>query len=482
MNQNMILFIPAFTLCSLIAAQPACDEILSVPGVQQVYPVDLDSDGLLDLIIVHFQQENMQQKGRRTVSVFLNQDGYSSSQADYEATGEVVMDWADINQDGLLELVFIRPDGLCCWNPVCDEQYSIDLDSSLFSGADPVRLPQWPFLFNVDSESKPEILLPTRSGMQIFKIDTSGSARRYLYLSTEMEYRTDLEETLTLTTRLPVICQQDMNKDLKPDIVLLTGDKMTIYLNDWSESNSPDLKTAGKQIRFATDEHNLSMLESLAPSDNRLEVSDLNHDGYSDVLLSYASKAGFTKSTSQLQIYFSREGRFNPLPDQVLMADNFFGDHIITDLNQDGLEDLALLQFPIGLFRAARFLLTRRLKYGFDVYYQKPESGYAGSPDQKLRFTRHSKLKNVLRPEVSAFLDWNGDGLKDLLVNVNHTKIVVFIQQNGRFSGKPSVRINIPVSTHYWTGDLNNDHFEDLIFWYPADGTIRILNNRNRPE
>jgi hypothetical protein len=483
MRQKKILLSMLFPLCFLNAAQPAWDEqILSVPGIQQVYPVDMDCDQLLDLIVVHAQPENPSFITQRIVSVFLNRNGYHVSQADYLAADEVVMDWADIDLDGLLELAFIRPDSICFWNPVRDDRYSASLGSSLLLGADPVYLPHWSFLFDVDSETGPEILLPTRHGIQIYKPDSLGLERSFLCLQSRTDVSTDLEGTLNLKIRLPNIKQEDMNNDSFPDILLLSGDKMTLFLNIWAGRNAPELITAENQMRFAVDDRNHSMLESLAPADNRLEVTDLNHDGYADALLSYASKAGFTKSTSQLQIYFSREGRFNALPDQVLMADNFFGDHIVADLNQDGLEDLALLQFPFGLIRAARFLLTRRMKYGFDIYYQQRGSGYAGLPDQKLRFTRHSKLRNVLRPEVATFLDWNGDGLKDLLVNVNRGKLVVFFQQNGRFPGKPSVHIDIPVSTHYWTGDLNKDRYEDLIFWYPADGSIRILENRIQPE
>jgi hypothetical protein len=483
MNQKKILLSMVITCCLLNAARPAWDEqILSVPGIQQVYPVDADGDRLLDLIIVHAQPADLSQNPMRTVSVYLNQNGCHVSRADFHAANEVVMDWADIDRDGLLELAFISPDSVCFWNPVRDDRRAVSLTPSLFLGADPIHLPHWSFLFNIDSETGPEILLPTRCGIQIFKLDSLGREQRFLCLQTVPDYGTDPEETLTLSTRLPKIEQQNMNNDSYPDILLLSGAKMTLFLNDWSGLNSAERITAEKQLRFSIDDHNHSMLEALAPADSRLEVTDLNHDGYADVLLSYASKAGFTKSTSQLQIYFSRQGRFNALPDQVLMADNFFGDHVTMDLNQDGLEDLALLQFPIGLIRAARFLLTRRLKYGFDLYYQQPGTGYAGLPDQKFRYTRHSKLRNVLRPEVATFLDWNGDGFKDMMVNVNHEKLVVFCQQNGRFPDKPSDHIDIPVSTQYWTGDLNNDRYEDLIFWYPANGSVRILMNRNQPE
>jgi hypothetical protein len=59
MRQKKILLSMLFPLCFLNAAQPAWDEqILSVPGIQQVYPVDMDCDQLLDLIVVHAQPEN----------------------------------------------------------------------------------------------------------------------------------------------------------------------------------------------------------------------------------------------------------------------------------------------------------------------------------------------------------------------------------------------------------------------------------------
>lgn len=482
MNIKRIFVIFFLILSTGSASQIHLDEhILSVPGVQHVYPVDINGDQLLDLIVYHIQQENPQQNPTRRISIFLNQNGFNTCHAEYQSVSDVVMDWADINQDGLLELAFIRPESICFWNPLQEHFQILTLSSMLFSGADPLRLPRWPCLFNVDSEPTPEILIPYNHGIHIYKLDSLGMIQLFLCLRTEMNYMANFDKILTITTQLPNIYQKDMNNDLIPDILLLSGDKMTLFLNDWTHQANQNMKTAEKQMRFAIDDRTPSMLEALAPADHQLEVTDLNQDGYADLLLSRASKAGFARSTSQIQLYFSRKGEYKSLPDQVLMADNFFGDHIITDLNHDGLEDLALLQFPIGLIRAARFLLTRRMKYGFDLYYQQPDSNFANTPNQELRFTRRSKLSNVLRPELATFLDWNGDSMMDLLVNVNHSKIILFIQQNNQFPDKPSLQLNIPVSSHHWAGDLNMDRYDDLLFWYPTSGSIRVLMNRNQP-
>ena len=477
-----ILMISVFIMTSVrVQAMDRHEITIAVPGIQQVFPVDMDGDSNLDLIVLHRDTDVLQVQPNRYVSVFLQRNNGYASEADarYRADiGDIILDWGDLDKDGLLELLFVRPGGIVTWHPETpDTVHEILSCVSLFSGADPERLIHWSFFRDVTGDHAGEIVMNNQYGFDIYAKDSTNRFQPISHLETFMKHELITGNSLVLQTRLPRLCVCDMNNDAVRDMVFLSGDRMDLFHTGSSigipadTSVRPDLRK-----RFAMDEIHMSMLESLAPVDVSLKAEDLDGDGFGDVILSRASRASFTSTMSQLQIYYSSGGAFGTLPDQVLMAENFYGDHYIADFNHDGRKDIALLQFPLGLVRAAKFLLTRRVKYGFDIYYQNAEGKYGDRPDHEFRFIRHSKLRNVLRPELASFIDWNGDNRLDILVNVDHLHILVFLQSaGGGFLKKPDRKLRVPVSSWHWTGDLNRDHQADLILWYPRQGQIRCL-------
>ncbi|MBN2102845.1 VCBS repeat-containing protein [bacterium] len=456
-------------------------------GVQEVFPVDLDHDNDLDFIVLHRDTEDLQYSSMRFISIFFQNRGIYQSTADIRyrvGDRDILVDWGDMDGDGLMEFYIIRPDGIVSWSPQRpDSLIPVLLSPSIFSGADADRLVHWPFLWDIDADSTSEIILNQKQGLHVYAKDSLNHYRLSAILQVNFEHRLIREESLILQTCLPQMLLKEMNHDNRPDIVFFSDDRLAVFYTQtrpgmiYTQPILPDYI-----FRFSMKDSHLSMLEALAPADMSIELDDLNRDGCSDIVFSRASKAGFTKTLSQVQLYYCTEGKFQPLPDHVLMAENFYGDHVIADFNSDGRKDIALLQFPIGLVGAAKFLITRRIKYGFDIYLQKPDGHFKDEPDHRIRFSRHSNISHVLRPEYSEFTDWDGNGRLDLLVNVDHQQIIGFIQKNtGGFSKHPDVKIKIPVSPQHWTGDLNNDRQADIVLWYEDPGEIRCLMSRADP-
>jgi len=481
MGMKLFFIIFIFIQVSVCLATDRYEIRIPLSGVYQVFPADLDNDKGLDLIVLHRKADELQFHSSRLVSLFFQQSNNFKPNPDVQYKADmqdIIIDWADCNGDGFTEFFIIRPESIVSWSPQLPDSIIPVLSStSIFSGADSDRMVHWPFLWDVNQDSSLEIILNQKQGLDIYSKDSLDHYRFSIRLDMRFKHTLIQEKSLILQTCLPQIVLKEMNRDNWPDIVAVFDDRLAVFTSQIQPDMIDDETfLSSQEIQFAIEDPHLSMLEALAPTDMSIEVEDLNRDGYSDVILSRASKASFTKTLSQLQIYFSRRGQFQTLPDQVLMAENFYGDHAIADFNHDGRKDMALLQFPIGLVGAAKFLLTRRIKYGFDIYLQTPNGQFNNEPDQQLRFIRHSKIRNVLKPEFFTFADWNGDHLLDLLVNIDHQRIVCFIQKDvDEFSKKPDFEINIPVSPHFWIGDLNKDRQADLVFWYENPGEIRCL-------
>jgi hypothetical protein len=478
MKIKYLLSVLFFTVMIMASALERQDCQLRIPGIRQVYPVDLNGDACLDLVIIHSRQETSDRPSMRSLSVYHYQEGYGL-QPDMEfevGEDDMVFDWGDIDRDGLPELVFIRPDGVLARHPgenVPKEEMIINA-SSLFTGADPAELPRWPVLMNIKNDPVPEIVLPAPGGFMIFSKDTSGEYQVTGCCTIPCKYAIRTGNSLVLETRLPRICPGFLNSDSCMDLAFLGKDQLDIVCGPFgTDPGNTCPASRDRRIRFALERAPVSAIESLAPADIEVETLDLNGDRLDDVILSRASRGGFTKSLSQLQLYYNRGGSFDSLPDQVLTAENFFGDHMITDLNADGRPDIVLLQFPIGLVRAARFLITRQLGYSFDLYYMKPDGKYPEIPDRTLSFRRSSKIRDLLKPELAAVTDWNGDGRADILVNVKKDEIAGFVQEKKGFPKKANLKIQIPVSSDHWIGDLNHDGKADLLFWTPESGMLR---------
>ncbi|MCK4443619.1 MAG: VCBS repeat-containing protein, partial [Thermoplasmata archaeon] len=178
-----------------------------------------------------------------------------------------------------------------------------------------------------------------------------------------------------------------------------------------------------------------------------LAVSDLNDDGLNDIAV---TQTGIT-------IFYQKSNNtFGPGPDIKLNSPGGPEFVLADDLNSDGLRDLAAAN-AVGNTAT--------------IYYQNPDNTMPTNPNVTLAIKSGTTI--VPAPESLASGDLNGDGLTDPSVgsiNAENNAVVAFFQQeNHTFPSAPNLTISYNRGSRGLAiGDLNSDGLDDLIagnFW-----------------
>jgi|GEM_PF-1091086 len=450
-------------------------------GVYDVCVEDLNGDEALDIVVLHSRSRTIDSYPERALSIFMqDRDAFTSEpiQTILADKGEILFDIGDLDSDDNPELVFLLEDGISVRQFV-DGRYSQVLEhivttSSVFLPHDGSILPRHRFILNIDGDNAPEIIIPQRHELHILSKGQDGGFKLVQRLWTSPEYTLPPRNALTQSLNLPVCRAQDYNGDGFSDLLAVSGDRLDVFLQypqTWVNPQ-PSLTPPDLRYRMGTRNVNTTVLETLTPVSATVETRDLNGDGYVDIIVTQGSRATFTHRISQIQIYLNKQGRYDILPDHVFTAENFGGEHIIRDFNGDGLQDFALLTFKIGFAQAIKFLLTKKAGNAFDIYPMHSDNTYPQKSVRRISFSRSIRIDEILGSTLCHSFegDFNGDGLRDILIGTGDETITVFPgHPQTLFTKKPSLKIQTVISPHLWVGDLNQDGYSDIIFWYPMD-------------
>lgn len=457
---------------------------LQVDGkIQDVFLEDLNGDFVLDLLVLHNIQDFPSPKVKRYISVFIQKDRQFPEKPTMSwiaDQGEIIFDVGYLDEDAFPELVFITQWGVLI-RQFRGDRYSELLPlievKSIFIAPAEKRLIRWPILMDVNHDHVPEILVPQAQECRVYGLIPDRGYDLLQRLWTSPQPQITKNNPLSYSLNLPVYQSWDFNSDDVLDFLVLSGESFDVFLTHPQEKRNI-IPLTPPNLRFHMGIRNLSegALERLAPGTVKLEAFDLNIDGWVDIILTKASRASFTKNISHLQVYMNKQGRFDALPDYLLTSENFGGEHIISDFNQDGLLDIALLTFKIGFPQAVRFLLTRRAGNSFDCYYMREDHTYPMTPDEKLTFTRNVDLGAIIGTGLchTCEADFTGDGLKDLIIGTNTEEFTIYPgSEEGFFTKKNTIKLKVPVTPTQVVADINNDGMADLVLWYPDEETAR---------
>ncbi len=233
---------------------------------------------------------------------------------------------------------------------------------------------------------------------------------------------------------------------------------------------------------------------SAAPADLDGKVlttpSDLNGDGYADVIVTLTKGTGkFLDRRINIFIFLHRQKSnkpYPPQPDQTIIVEGITSGVNLEDVNGDGREDMYLSSVRVGFWKIVKNLLSKRAGVETAVFLLQSDNRYSKKPDYeketsyRLNLTRGVKFRGAF-PTLEG--DFNGDGEKDLLIARDEKIEIHARNSNGDFFLKPVSQSNVFTSVYRHITDLNGDGRDDLIFYEKKrGGRISVSLNRMQPS
>ena len=499
-----LVLIHAFILCKNLHSMNTelfTQKYLTVKGkVNNILAEDVNADGFKDLLVIHSDFLFEHNRFQRLLSIFLqSKDGFTSfpSQIIEAHPEDILIDFApSFPGSGEPRLLILRSDGVFTrsfTNGLLDNSATLLVSTtSLFWAPDPASLHYWNFFREEPEGSTTRLLIPQPKRFDVYTPNDNASFQFTCSYAVHMDVNignttTETSHNRFITTSIFVneIVTDDFNGDGLDDMAITWEDRIDIY---YTQPLSNEKNNPRRAIQPDTRIHfGMTTLHERESTDNTSlrilsRVLDINNDGLADIIISKTDKGDILNSLGQVQIFLNRKGSFNNLPDHVFTIENFSGDVILMDFNNDSLVDIGLLTSKFSIFNMAKLLLFRKLRCDLSIYLMRDNFSFSKKAEVTKNFSYTIDLKEVLTtaPFYTLLGDYNCDSLRDLLVETGIDKISIYWgQSNQLFSAEDEERINANISPFFLVKTLNEDTKSDLIFWYPLEkdfeGSINVL-------
>lgn len=230
-----------------------------------------------------------------------------------------------------------------------------------------------------------------------------------------------------------------------------------------------------------------------------VEADDLNGDGLPDLVFSKNTPSDNQfKTRTAIFFYFGKPASEMDAASQDMNPDSplgyttkadqvFFSEGLtlplILDLDADASKDLVMVNVEIGFWNVVKALIARSVT-AEAAFYLMPKGGrYPQKPLEIRDYSVKFSLGRYSHQPISGFGDFNGDGLPDLMLSVDKTRLGVHWGRKGGFWNEdPDEEITdyLPAKIQrLGIEDLNGDGRDDLIFLYARED-IRLMPRVNR--
>jgi hypothetical protein len=446
-----------------------------------VLPLDVNDDGLLDLIVLEAD------RGKRDASVRARVFLQTRSGFDGAAgSGDVLPAQAVLAGAGLFVqgpgLALLLPDALALWiwrdGHFVPEGTVPVVGAFPFAGGGMQTGLSW--VADVNGDGLSDVLVPRPDGALLLRQDGQGRWRPGLHLRTRAH-----GEILPLFRRkvvgyeLPSLALLDAAPEGPRagwrDLLAFSDGVLSLFHLEGTESGE-------RAPVFELDLQPPLPFEPTTPFDPPLQLiaaQDLNGDGWTDLVFvkNRTGDSEFTARTRTLVHYGHApaapgDALWAAQPEQSFESEGFSLPFVV-DLDRDGRVDLVLAHVDVDFWTGIRALIARSVKAEAAYYLMSTVGRLPKQPSGSGSFTVKFSLGRAGPQPIALYGDFNGDGLPDLLLSADRDRLGIHWGQAGKFwTGSPDevIQDQLPVRPErVRVLDLDGDGRDDLLLLYNRD-------------
>ena len=347
----------------------------------------------------------------------------------------------------------------------------------------PPDVPELDIARDLNGDRLDDIAVPGFHGYAVWTQRPDGSLSAPVELGAPASARTGFRSA---TYRARDIYRFDYDGDGHVDLAFWDDGALVVYAGDADGGFVPDPIEVRMPLELDTDDLTVSFGFGGEVDETRsllYRVDDFNGDGIGDVATSTIEVGGLFDQSTRYDFHFGQREAdatvFREIPDTVISSEGVQGPLELSDFDGDGRLDFGMVSFKIGIGKIISVLLTGSVSFNMN-FYLLGEGGYPAKPNVQ----RRTKLRLDLGSGVVAgnwvsVGDLTGDGVKDLVVQVDATRVDVYPGTGDAdlFEQRPvEVEVNLSDRGSVRLADLNGDGKDDMFMAYrrPDDESVRV--------
>lgn len=456
--------------------------------------VDVDGDGLLDLVWIFHPKDDDEAFGLRTC--LHGSEPRFSACSDLDLPEEArAFDIGPLDDSPGAELVLLTRTG-ASKSSFQGGRFAplVPVPSlrSVLGDTDSLTPRALRFLFDLDGDGRHEAVLGTRRGVEVHRFGADGSAsiekldspahvemarhRREMDLSAFLHR--DYVPHVTTQTTTPAVFVEDLNSDGRIDIATISENRLLVFEQDASGrfQGAPSADLERSVITAAEEEGGFT--------GEALTFSDLDGDGQVDLIV---LKWGSSEERTQMDrhVFLARgDWKYPDTADQVIRSESFFPNFEIRDLNGDGRKDLIVPYFHFAPSQAIKAVTQNAIRIQLRLFLMRENGRYAqdagkefAKVDRRVVIDYHVDVMRLMwggdsrprgfEPLLSIRGDFNGDGLPDLAVDSGSDTLKFYWgNAQAEYAKRPDLSLAYESSLDSSLADLNGDGRTDVVTGY----------------
>ncbi|MFD2179233.1 FG-GAP repeat domain-containing protein [Veronia pacifica] len=420
------------------------------------------------------------QNNQRVLQIYTN-----NSIREYVKAREIVVpdslhrfDISQYQEGTNQQVYFLSSDTLFLFNPTAVNPFEKVVNvATTMPNKNSDYLAKDDFLFDDNNDGVAEALIQGFTQVSVLKFSDKSVLKRDYPIAAKATINGEI-----VTYQPPEILVEDLNFDGLNDLIELQNGQITYYpqtkdalfsqqaavvplkadflVDDWWDKKDSD----GRSL----DQSNLS-LRRIA------HLEDINNDDIPDLIVINTTSNGALDRTNDYEIYLGQKKTntlsYNDKPDSVLTADGTLGRLKVVDIDNDNRKEMMLSGVDIGVSQIISALVSGSVDQDVYLFGMTKNNRFSSKPiiskETELSFSISS---GTAGNALTQLADFNGDGLKDLVLSSGDSKLKVFFanRSSTRFERlSKSMSVDIPGQGNDVTAaDINNDGIDELLLKY----------------